>query len=100
MQKIKNARKLQAERYKDKSIKNNAELELKDIEKYCILDEASKKTLKQAVENLNLSMRGYIRLMRVARTLADLNNHHEIKNNDLIEAIDFRWYAEKSEMLI
>lgn len=100
MEKIKNARKLQAQRYKNSSIKNNAELELKDIEKYCTLDKASKKTIEQAVENLNLSMRGYIRLMRVARTLADLNNHQEIENGDLIEAIDFRWYAEKSEMLI
>jgi magnesium chelatase family protein len=38
--------------------------------------------------------------MRVARTIADLNNNHKIKESDLIEAIDFRWYAEKSEMLL
>jgi magnesium chelatase family protein len=97
---LKNARRLQAERYKDSDIKNNAGLELKDIEEYCRLDAKSKKILTQAVENLNLSMRGYIRLLRVARTIADLNNNEEIKYNDLIEAVDFRWYAEKSEMLL
>ncbi|MFW6294232.1 MAG: YifB family Mg chelatase-like AAA ATPase [Halanaerobium sp.] len=97
---LKNARRLQAERYRDSDIKNNAGLELKDAEKYCSLDAESKKILAQAVENLNLSMRGYIRLLRVARTIADLNNNEEIKYNDLIEAVDFRWYAEKSEMLL
>jgi magnesium chelatase family protein len=97
---LKNARRLQAERYRDTYIKNNAGLELKDIEKYCSLGIKSKKLLSQAVENLNLSMRGYIRLLRVARTIADLNNNLQIKDNDLIEAIDFRWYAEKSEMLL
>jgi magnesium chelatase family protein len=38
--------------------------------------------------------------MRVARTIADLNNNPQIKESDLIEAVDFRWYAEKSEMLL
>jgi magnesium chelatase family protein len=97
---LKNARKLQAERYKNSHIKNNAGLELKDIEKYCPLSLKSKKLLSQAVENLSLSMRGYIRLLRVARTIADLNDNPKIKDNDLIEAVDFRWYAEKSEMLL
>ncbi|MFN2341020.1 MAG: YifB family Mg chelatase-like AAA ATPase [Halanaerobium sp.] len=98
--KIKIARKMQAIRYKDTGIKNNAELQLKDIEKYCQLDNKSKKVLSQAYERLKLSVRGYIRLMRVARTIADLNNNQEIKESDLIEAVDFRWYAEKSEMLL
>ena len=97
---IKIACKMQAERYKESKIKNNAELQLKDIEKYCQLDSKSKKILNQAYERLNLSVRGYIRLMRVARTIADLNNNSQIKVSDLIEAVDFRWYAEKSEMLL
>lgn len=98
--KIKTARKMQAERYRDAEIKNNAELQLNDIEKYCQLDSKSKKILSQAYERLKLSVRGYIRLMRVARTTADLNNNYQIKESDLIKAVDFRWYAEKSEMLL
>jgi magnesium chelatase family protein len=98
--KIKIARTMQAERYLDTDLKNNSELLLKDIEKYCQLNNKSQKVLNQAYERLKLSVRGYIRLMRVARTIADLNNNHKIKESDLIEAIDFRWYAEKSEMLL
>jgi magnesium chelatase family protein len=100
IKKIKTARKLRAIRYKNIKIKNNAELQLKDIEKYCQLDNKSKKVLSQAYERLKLSVRGYIRLMRVARTIADLNNNTQIKESDLIEAVDFRWFAEKSEMLL
>lgn len=94
------ARKMQAERYQNTDLKNNSELLLKDIEKYCQLDQRSQKILDQAYQRLKLSVRGYIRLMRVARTIADLNNHQKIKDSDLIEAVDFRWYAEKSEMLL
>ncbi|MFW5809917.1 MAG: YifB family Mg chelatase-like AAA ATPase [Halanaerobium sp.] len=98
--KIKKARRMQAERYKNTDLKNNAQLQLKDIEKYCRLESSSQKVLNQAYEQLKLSVRGYIRLMRVARTIADLNKNEEIKKSDLIEAVDFRWYAEKSEMLL
>jgi magnesium chelatase family protein len=94
------ARKMQAERYQNTDLNNNSELLLKDIEKYCQLDQKSQKILDQAYQRLKLSVRGYIRLMRVARTIADLNNHQQIKESDLIEAVDFRWYAEKSEMLL
>ena len=99
-EKIKKARKMQANRYSNTEIKSNSELNLKDIEKYCKLEAKNKKLLAQAYEQLQLSVRGYIRLMRVARTIADLNQHQEISNSDLIAAIDFRWYAEKSEMLL
>lgn len=98
--KIKKAREIQAQRYKKTNLKNNSELQLKEIEKYCQLDKNSQKIMKQAYERLKLSVRGYIRLMRVARTIADLNNNNQIKNSDLMKAIDFRWYAEKSEILL
>ena len=98
--KIKNARKMQAERYKNTELKNNSELQLKDIEKYCQLDSSGQKVLSQAYDRLQLSVRGYIRLMRVARTTADLNHNYQISESDLMEAVDFRWYAEKSEMLL
>ncbi|MFW6294885.1 MAG: YifB family Mg chelatase-like AAA ATPase [Halanaerobium sp.] len=99
-EKIKKARSLQAQRYKDTVLNNNSELMLEDIEKYCQPEFEAQKILNQAYERLKLSVRGYIRLMRVARTIADLNNHQQIKDSDLIEAIDFRWYAENSKMLL
>lgn len=97
---ILNAQFKQKQRYKNTELKNNSELQLEDIEKYCLLKDSSKKILEQAYENLKLSVRGYIKLMRVARTIADLNDQKLIREKDLIEAIDFRWYAEKSEMLL
>ncbi|MEC9489900.1 MAG: YifB family Mg chelatase-like AAA ATPase [Halanaerobiales bacterium] len=99
-QRIKKARKMQAKRYKNTAIKNNSELQLKDIEKYCQLNSSCDKILSQAYERLKLSVRGYIRLMRIARTIADLNSNPQIEESNLIEAVDFRWYAEKSEMLL
>lgn len=98
--KIKSARKLQKDRYNNTNIKNNSELQLKDIEKHCQLDKKAQMTAARAYEKLQLSVRGYIRLMRIARTAADLNQNQQIKETDLMEAIDFRWYAEKSEMLL
>lgn len=98
--KIEKAHKMQAQRYKNTEIQNNSQLQLNDIEKYCQLNNKSQKILSQAYERLQLSVRGYIRLIRVARTIADLNSHYQIKVSDLIKAIDFRWYAEKSEMLL
>ncbi len=100
LKKIKKARSMQAQRYQDTGIKNNSELNLEDIEKYCQPNSSAKKVLEQAYESLKLSVRGYIRLMRVARTIADLNSNPQITESDLIEAVDFRWYAEKSEMLL
>ncbi|MGM0548619.1 MAG: YifB family Mg chelatase-like AAA ATPase [Bacillota bacterium] len=99
-QKVKNARKMQAKRYKNTSLKNNSQLMLKDIDQYCQLESSSQAILNQAYQKLQLSVRGYIRLLRVARTIADLNQNLEITKSDLIKAIDFRWYAEKSEMLL
>lgn len=99
-EKIKKAREMQAQRYQNLDLKNNSELQLEDIEKFCSLDKNAQEIVQQAYEELQLSVRGYIRLMRVARTIADLNSNNQISSSDLIEAVDFRWYAEKSEMLL
>lgn len=98
--KIKRARKMQAARYSGTDIKMNSKLQLKDIDKYCQLNSNCKKILNKAYDRLQLSVRGYIRLMRIARTIADLNSNPQITESDLVEAVDFRWYAEKSEMLL
>ena len=73
-----------------KSIFCNAQLGPAEIRKYCIMDEAAKSMLERAYEVLGLSARGYDRVMRLARTVADLDSSDIIKVNHIAEAINFR----------
>lgn len=87
---VNKARKIQLERYKKYGIYSNAELTPKLIEKYCKLDVASKNTLEKAFEKLGLSARAYGRILKVARTIADLEGTTEIKLSHIAEAIQYR----------
>ena len=60
------------------------------MEKYCTLDEPSRSMLEQAFKKLNLSARAYTRILKVARTIADLDNQKNIQLNHLAEAIQYR----------
>ena len=87
---VKRVRKIQIERYKNDGIYTNSELTPKLIEKYCILDEKSKKILQSAFDKLGLSARAYGRILKVARTIADLENKQNIEVNHIAEAIQYR----------
>lgn len=87
---VNEARKIQLNRYKDHFIFSNSELTPKLVEKYCKLDQASKKILENAFERLGLSARAYGRILKVARTIADLDKSENIKINHLAEAIQYR----------
>ncbi len=93
-EKIKNrvniARKIQVERYKEYGIFSNSELTPKLIEKYCKLDKKSKDILKIAFDKLGLSARAYGRILKVARTIADLEQEENILDKHIIEAIGYR----------
>lgn len=84
------ARKIQNERYSECNIFSNAELTPKLIEKYCVLDEACKKVLEEAFNKLNLSARAHSRILKVARTIADLDNTAKIEVKHIAEAIQYR----------
>jgi magnesium chelatase family protein len=85
------AREIQAERFKDKEgIYCNAQINSKLLKQYCVISSAGQSLLKTAMEKLNLSARAYDRILKVARTIADLSNEEEIKTEHLAEAIQYR----------
>lgn len=85
------ARKIQSERFAEfEKIHYNAQMGVKQIRQYCKLDEASLQLLKTAMERLNLSARAYDRILKVARTIADLEAAPDITGNHISEAIQYR----------
>lgn len=86
------ARQIQAKRYKNESILTNAELSAKLVKKYCKLDKASEEILRVAVVKYQLSGRRYDRILKLARTIADLDNSEAIVQKHLMEALQYRMF--------
>ena len=84
------ARDIQMNRYKDVGIFTNAEMNSEQIKQYCQLDKEGKKLLKDAVVKLGLSARAYFRILKVARTIADLTRSKDIPSVAIAEAIQYR----------
>lgn len=89
-QRVNKARKIQENRYKKYNIFSNSDLTPSLIEKYCKLDDESKTILEKAFNKLNLSSRAYNRILKVARTIADLSGRENIDKGDIAEAIQYR----------
>lgn len=85
------ARLIQEERFKDSEETHcNAQMSSKELRKYCPIDEACNAILKQAMDRLGLSARAYDRILKVARTVADLEQAEKITTTHISEAIQFR----------
>ncbi|APY12193.1 magnesium chelatase [Seonamhaeicola sp. S2-3] len=85
------ARDIQSKRFaKNESVHYNAQMNTKQIRKYCVLNDDSKQLLKTAMERLNLSARAYDRILKVARTIADLEGSEHINGAHISEAIQYR----------
>lgn len=84
------ARQIQNERYKDENITCNARLTPSQLKKYCILTEDAENILEAAFKKMGLSGRAYDRLLKVSRTLADLDESEYIESYHIAQAIQFR----------
>ncbi|HCT65086.1 MAG TPA: magnesium chelatase [Lachnospiraceae bacterium] len=84
------AHKLQLERYKDDNIQFNSQLTAPLIERYCVLGQKEQALLKAAFDRLNLSARGYHKILKMARTVADLDQSENITARHLAEVIQYR----------
>ena len=89
-ERVNRARQIQLKRYEGCGIYSNSQLTAALMEKYCVLGDEQKKILKNAFDNLGLSARAYSRILKVARTIADLEGTDEIRTEHLAEAIQYR----------
>lgn len=84
------ARKLQLERYSGTGIYSNSKMNSEMLKKYCVLDDACEKLLKTAFSKMGLTARGYTRILKVARTIADLDCKENIDETHIGEALQYR----------
>lgn len=89
-ERVSKARIIQQNRFKNKQIYANAQMGTKQIIKYCVLNEQGQKLIKIAMEKVKLSARAYDRILKVSRTIADLEGSEQIQVHHLAEAIQYR----------
>ena len=87
---IQKCRSIQAERYQDKKVSNNANMNNKALSELCKIGEKEASTLRRAMNELSLSARAYDKILKVSRTIADLDCSQDIQMNHLLEAIQYR----------
>ena len=85
-----NAREVQQKRFKGLNLYNNAQMEPAQIQEFCKLDTESQSYLRRSIHELKLSARAYDRILRVARTIADLENSQNIAPQHICEAVQYR----------
>lgn len=88
--KVISARKIQETRFAKDNIYTNSQMGNKHVKKYCSLEPEAQRILKLAVEKFDLSARSYFRLIKVARTIADLESNPNIKLGHMAEALQYR----------
>lgn len=90
-QRVMKARKIQEQRFSEnQDVHSNAQMSSKMLQKYCDISDAGRSLLKNAMERLSLSARAYDRILKVSRTIADLEESADIKTEHLAEAINYR----------
>jgi magnesium chelatase family protein len=87
---VEEARRIQRERYREAGSHCNAQLTPRLMRRHCQADDEGKALLERAVDKLGMSARGYDRILKVARTIADLEKSERIQTHHLSEAIQYR----------
>jgi magnesium chelatase family protein len=87
---VENTRKIQLERFKHEGIKYNSEMKAKHLKKYCKLNTKGLNLLESAFKTMALSTRAYSKILKVARTIADMDQSTDINENHIAEAIQYR----------
>jgi magnesium chelatase family protein len=90
-ERVEQAREVQKKRFaKRKNFYCNVQMMPKDLKKFCPLDKASEKLIEDAVERLGLSARSYHRILKIGRTIADLDKSEHLQKKHIAEAIQYR----------
>ena len=87
---VNRAREVQRQRFAGKRIYSNAQMTPRYLKKHCQIGESSKTLLEQAIEKLGLSARAFTRILKIARTIADLEGVESIATHHISEAIQYR----------
>lgn len=87
---VQKARDLQLKRFKGTSVKSNSEMGTRDVKKYCNIDNNSQSILTSALATMNLTARSYFKVIKVARTIADLSGEKRISSIHIAEALQYR----------
>jgi magnesium chelatase family protein len=90
LERVKGARAIQAERFQRMKIHANADMGSRQIRKFCALDDESMGLLEQAMDRFGLSARAHSRILKIARTIADLEGNEDIRSGHVAEAIQYR----------
>ncbi|MDD4278089.1 MAG: magnesium chelatase, partial [Candidatus Cloacimonetes bacterium] len=89
-QRVNKAREVQHHRFQDHGIFNNSQMNSKMMRKFCKMDEASHALMQNAIDKMGYSARVFDRILKVARTIADLEGLAEINSEHISEAIQYR----------
>ena len=89
-ERVQEAREIQYKRLKEHGITTNAHMSSRLVKKHCALDEQAEALLHQAMMELSLSARGYTKILKVARTIADLEPSENLRLEHISEAIQYR----------
>ena len=89
-QRVMRAVEIQRERFKNSPTKYNSRMTNDEVKKYCEMTQEAKSMLQSAIDRLNLTGRGYIKTLKVARTIADLEGEEKIASHHIAEALQYR----------
>ncbi|MDR1906410.1 MAG: magnesium chelatase, partial [Clostridiales bacterium] len=96
---VEEVRDIQRERFENEPIFTNASMGNPQLSKYCKLDNTSEKLLETAFKRLNLTARAVTRILKVARTIADMDKSQDIKSDHVAEAVQYRSLDRKYRLI-